>query len=353
MPKWFAPFLKIQGQRLLKEMMRLSKAQDGTWSLLPESEADKATQEQSPGPYFEALPRYFTAFDLAFTRAKERSEYAFIETLLRVRGMQDAGWDPFETSLEAIGQMRAIHAQAESYLAKRHLELWLLGHIVEASEPYEILSNLIAISQGDTFKIIRFPPRNRRPQSPGGKIDQLEQVATTADLPGVVSPMREVWDRDLRNAIFHSDYSVHGPEVRFKKNGHPHAYGHEEIMTLVNGALAYFDALRFLNAHYIGSYTEPKEIVMHPLNAGAPGERAVVMVREGYGAIGPKHAWTLEELQRGHINWHFGRFSTEEAKLISADPMRALFPDKERHSDQGEQSGDVKANPNPPPMHFG
>jgi hypothetical protein len=217
--------------------MRLLKAQDGTWSLLLESESDKATQEQSCGPYLEALPRYFTASDLAFTSAKERSEYAFIETLLRVRGMQDAGWDPFESSLEAIGQMRAVHAQAESYLAKRHLELWLFGHIVEASEPYEMLSNLIAISQGDTFKIIRFPPRNRRPQSPGEKIDQLEQAATTAGLPGVVSPMREVWDRDLRNAIFHSDYSVHGPEVRFRKDSHAHAYGHEEIMTLVNRAL--------------------------------------------------------------------------------------------------------------------
>jgi len=306
--------------------MRFSKAQDGTWSFLPESEADKTTQEQAEGPYPEAFPRYLTAFDLAFTRAKERSEFAFIETLLRVRGMQDAGWDPFESSLEAIGQIRAIRAQAESYLAKRHLELWLFGHIVEASEPYEILSNLIAISQGDTFKIARFLSRTRRQQSPGSKIDQLERVATSAGLLSVVAPMREVWDRDLRNAIFHSDYSVHGPEVRFKKDGYAHAYGHEKIMTLVNRALAYFDALRFLNAHYIRSYTEPKEITVHPLNAGVPGERAVVLVREGYGAIGLKHAWTLEELQRGHINWHFGRFSMEEMKLIDADPMRALFP---------------------------
>jgi hypothetical protein len=62
------------------------------------------------------------------------------------------------------------------------------------------------------------------------------------------------------------------------------------------------------------------------LNAGPPGEHAIVMVREGYGVTGLKHAWTLEELGRGHINWHFGRFSTEEMKLISADPMRALSP---------------------------
>jgi hypothetical protein len=65
---------------------------------------------------------------------------------------------------------------------------------------------------------------------------------------------------------------------------------------------------------------------MHPLNAGPPNERAVVMVREGHGAIGLKHAWTLEELKRGHINRRFGRFSMEETKLIGADSMRASFP---------------------------
>jgi hypothetical protein len=61
--------------------------------------------------------------------------------------------------------------------------------------------------------------------------------------------MREIWDRELRNAIFHSDYSVHGAEVRFKKDGYPQVYGHEQITTLVNRALAYFDALRFLGSH--------------------------------------------------------------------------------------------------------
>jgi len=65
---------------------------------------------------------------------------------------------------------------------------------------------------------------------------------------------------------------------------------------------------------------------MHPLNAGPPNERAVVMVRQGHGAIGLKHAWTLEELKRGHINWRFGRFSMEEMKLADADSMRASFP---------------------------
>ena len=71
--------------------MRLSKAEDGTWSLLLESDTDRETQEKSRGPYLEALLRYVTAFDLAFAKAKDRSEFGFILTLLRVRGFKTVG----------------------------------------------------------------------------------------------------------------------------------------------------------------------------------------------------------------------------------------------------------------------
>jgi hypothetical protein len=178
--------------------------------------------------------------------------------------------------------MRAVQAKVESPEAARHLQLWIYGHIIEASEPYEILANLLAISQDDTFRTERFPSQNGHPQSPGRKIKRLEEAAKTANLPGAVSPMREVWNRELRNAIFHSDYSVHGSEVRFKKDGYPHAYGHEEVLTLINRAIAYFDALRFLHAVYVSSYTEPKEIVKHPLNAGFPGFKSQSKLFLGY-----------------------------------------------------------------------
>jgi hypothetical protein len=110
--------------------------------------------------------------------------------------------------------------------------------------------------------------------SPGVKIDRLGRAAKAVGMSDVVTPMQEIWDRDLRNAIFHADYSIYGGEVRFKKNGIPSAYAHDQIMTLVNRALAYFMALRWLRSHHIGSYTEPKEIPVHPLNAAVPNERA-------------------------------------------------------------------------------
>lgn len=97
-------------------------------------------------------------------------------------------------------------------------------------------------------------------------------------------------------------------------------------MTLVNRALAYFQILKFLRSLFITEYAQPLEIPMHPLNAAIPGERAVVMVREGYGAIGLKDAWTLEELKRGHIPWRYGKFFREEIGMTGKDPTRAFFP---------------------------
>ena len=270
-------------------------------------------------------------------RAKAQSEFAFIWTLLAVRGLQDAGWNPFETSIEVIDEMCAVHAKAQTYKAKRHLELWLYGHVVEASEPYETVANLIDISQGGTFHVVRFPPNDRGVfPSPGVKIDRLREAAQAAGMPDVVAPMREIWDRDLRNAIFHADYSVYGGEVRFRKAGMLSAYVHDQIMVLVNQALAYFMALRWLRSHHIGSYTEPKEIPVHPLCAAAPNEHAVVMVREGHGVIGLKSAWTARELAFGHVGWRVGRFSMDELLLAGLEPMRASFPARARPQDDPE-----------------
>jgi len=72
--------------------MPLIRDDDGIYRLeLTEEEGDAA---RWPPSYTDALPRYLTAFDAAFTKARERSEFWYLLALLRVRGIQDAGWDP-------------------------------------------------------------------------------------------------------------------------------------------------------------------------------------------------------------------------------------------------------------------
>lgn len=287
-------------------------------------DADREVAESSHPSYFEALPRYLTALDPAFERAREVSEFNFLLSIFAVRGMQDAGWDPYETTVRAIGAIRDVHRQIDGE-ANRHLALWLYGHIVEASEPYEFLSNLIDIAGGGAYKSDRFPPRtNGVPLSPQTKIARLEAQAKAAGMSDVILPMSEVWSRDFRNAMFHADYSLHGSEVRTIRP--TRAYSHDAVMTLVNRALAYHEAMTLLRKTHVESYTEPKRIPADPEFTRTTGEQAVVIVRQQYGATGLKDGYTAEQLKRGYIPYQLGRFSREEMDLLDSDPMLALLP---------------------------
>jgi len=305
--------------------MPLERDEHGVWTL-EVNEADEENIGPMPPSYVEALPRYLSALDTAFERAKEVSEFNLLFSIFAIRGLQDAGWDPYETTTKAIGIIKEVHDGDIGGEASRHLGLWLYGHIMEASEPYEFLANLISVTTGGRFNNEHFPPRpNGAPLSPQIKINQLEEQAREAGLPNVIVPMRDAWDRDLRNAIFHADYSLYGPEVRTIRP--PRIYTHDEITTLINRAMACHEAITILRTMIIKSYTTPTLIPGDPEFTRNPGERAMVIVREGYGAVGLKDAWTEEELGRGCIPYRLGRFTCEEMEMLDANRTLALLPE--------------------------
>lgn len=283
--------------------MPLIREDDGTWRVEP-SDEDRAYIGRSSPSYLEAIPRYLTALDPAFSRARARSEFQFLLTLFRIRGTQDAGWDPYETTLRAIPGIAKVAKTIDDFEVRRHLQLWVYGHIVEASEPYEILANLIDVAQGGRFELDRFPPIPRkrpqqgtdprsiidppeaRAQTPAEKIRHLADAAQGAGMPEVVMPLQEIWDRRLRNAIFHADYVLYGSEVRL--SGWPELiYSHEQTTTIVDRALVYHEALATLYKSHIESYTEPTEFWTNPEFGHGQPERGVVIVRAGHGAVGP------------------------------------------------------------------
>jgi hypothetical protein len=263
--------------------MPVARDEDGKWTLQIE---DHEHSDLHPS-YVEALPRYLTMFDPAFTCAHDRCEFEFLLSLFRVRGVQGPGWDPYETTLRAIPALVKVHEQIKELEPARHLQLWIYGHILEASEPYELLMNLIHVANGGRFGIDRFPPRSSgRPLSPGEKIDEIKKASYAAGIPEVAAPLIEIWNRDFRNAIFHADYTLHGGEVRTVRP--TNVYAHDQVMTLVNRAIAYHDALAGLYRVHIESYSESKIIKVSPGFSEDPEEHAIVIVREGYGAVGLK-----------------------------------------------------------------
>jgi hypothetical protein len=296
--------------------MNLSRNEHGVWSV------DASPDEQDKkGDYVDRLANYLTAFDEVFRAAEAQDSFQFIVSLLAVRGLQTGGWDAFENTVQAIDATVRLHNETSDAAAAAHLRLWIYGHIVEASEPYELVANLLDVADGGTFNVARFPDQNGRPQSPGAKMSWIEQRATKLNLPAVAAPFRERWDRDLRNGIFHSDYVVHGPVLRLASAGQERT--NEELNAIVAAANASHDALVLIRRSFIESYTEPTEIATGRFSPD-PADRALVVIREGEGLVGLR---TSPRGIAGEILWRITRGCTsEDNRLLDDDPELAVLP---------------------------
>jgi hypothetical protein len=273
----------------------------------------------------EAFPRYLTILDELFDRALEGCEFEFIHSLLGIRDYREAGWDPWDTTEALLETMERLINITEDQPTRRHLKLWTWGHVVEADEPYEFLRNLIAIAGGGTFLMGRrwFPDigteSKARPQYPAAKTDQLDKAARGIGLPRLVEPLREILHRELRNAVFHADYVLHGSEVKLPRTGL--TLDHDTVEDLTIRAGAYLGALIILRRHYVSTYTEPNDLTRR-----VDGLRYTVVVREGYGAVGLKAAATGPVWEPRRPRFFLGRVTPEEMDFLNEDFTRALLP---------------------------
>lgn len=71
-------------------------------------EASDEEWELKPN-YLEALPLYLAGLDPIFARAMERDEAQLILSLLGVRGMQAAGWEPYDITVDAIAAATRLY----------------------------------------------------------------------------------------------------------------------------------------------------------------------------------------------------------------------------------------------------
>jgi hypothetical protein len=143
--------------------------------------------------------------------------------------------------------------------------------------------------------------------------------------PRAIFPFQDVFDRELRNAIFHSDYDVYMGEVRIPK-GFGMVYTHENYLSLINKALAYFETFNTLIYGHIFSYQLPKVISPHPEMSGDPELKFTTIIRKGYGLVGLKDNWTKEDLYKGKTRYVVGNYLKYEIKMINENPFITVLP---------------------------
>lgn len=275
--------------------------------------------------YSKSLIYYLNCLDPLFEKAQAKCEFQFILTLLRNRGVQDAGWDAYENSVNTLDEIMRLENKVSGSF-KGNLFLWVYAHIVEASEPYETIANLLNILNGDSYRTFNFPKRKTgwgyRNQYPIEKIVYLEQLAKKVKMPDVVIPIKNIFDKDLRNAIFHSDYSFYEGEVRL--NDPSRIYSRQETLSITNKALAYHEVMKNMIEGYQRSYKESKFIDVSHGFSNDPNEKAVLIIRKNHGVTGMRDNWNPEELKSGRISWFIGKYLGYEQKYL--DRREVLLP---------------------------
>jgi len=239
--------------------------------------------------YQKAVENYVTMWDELFEKAQEADEFQFIFALLRFRGIVYPGWDTFENTIDAFeGAMRA--GRKVDGTRRLNIVLWLYGHIVEASDHYEIIATMVNIAGGGAYRAWNFPkiktPRGMREQTPNEKILEIKKRCKSLGLKDYSQPFEEVLDKDLRNAVYHSDYSVFMGMVRFRNaSGYDVEYDAEKTNLKINQAMALHETIKNLYRGYTASYTEPKIIDASP--GFSPGQpmKAQVIVRKKHGVM--------------------------------------------------------------------
>jgi hypothetical protein len=211
-----------------------------------------------------------------FTSARERDEFEYACTLLRVRGMEDVGWDPL---LETAALFRDVGSLLETPLndyARTRLGLLLYSHLTEVDAIYQMLLNLIEITAGERYLIDPFhdlyrpsdrPRWQQYPPSAKRVVERLKQKANERGATDIVGLLDWFFNDAVRNAFFHSDYILHADEFRSREatfvgpNGARTASMKlESIVDLINRSMVFYQAFIDVYERHRGSYTEDKQI---------------------------------------------------------------------------------------------
>jgi hypothetical protein len=197
-----------------------------------------------------------------FQAAKDKEAFEFACTLLRVRGMEEAGWDPFVETYRLVTDLTALVAAPLAAHTKIRLGLLLYSHLTEVGSIYDLLANLARVARGERYSLDPFlddAPRNRK-----GEVQLLSTSAKVRSLQAALRAsghleMNEVIDwfysSSVRNAFAHADYTLHEDMFRcrsewFEREGvQTRELPLEVLAELFNRSVCFYDG-------FISEYTD-------------------------------------------------------------------------------------------------
>ncbi len=187
-----------------------------------------------------------------FKRALDRSGgYNTILTVLRFPGLQDARWDPFEESLEAVEDYNWLLSKAKERGERCGLRIGLLMYcqLIEMNSVHEMLANLLRCIDGKTWIITPFShlQRGKNPPPISAKYKEIRDLAQKVSETKLSDYIESFLNEDIRNAFSHSDYIFTDTSLRWRNGRRSIEIGLTELKALLFRCFQFFGA--FIRAY--------------------------------------------------------------------------------------------------------
>jgi hypothetical protein len=201
--------------------------------------------------------------------------FEFVCCLVHPTGVEGAEDNPLLESTALIDDLTVFSHQdlpaddfAHPERTRARLALLSYCHLTEVDFFYELLTNLLRVRCGEQWALAPFADlarmvkakegmgtEKRRPPSPKTKIKRIGEYATKAGMPQISAVFKDIYVSEIRNAVFHADYTVSGTTFHINRDYYhpPHGYltrdvPLSEILTIVERSFAFYYAL--LNRHW-------------------------------------------------------------------------------------------------------
>ena len=191
-----------------------------------------------------------------FKRAFEKSPFDALCTLLRPRGMHDAGWDVLDESHSAFEDFNWMLTEARKQKTEtcaRRLALHYYCFVIEMNAVHEMIANLLRCLSGKHYLPSPLAHLNRGkknggpwnivPASMPTKIREISKLATELGETELIERIAYVFDEPLRNSIAHSDFVLLPNELRILGGGPQRGIKLTEIDHLIAFTFAFISGL--------------------------------------------------------------------------------------------------------------
>jgi len=171
--------------------------------------------------------------DGIFWKSFKSNSFGTICSILRVGGMTDANWDPFEESRRAFDDCNWMLAKAleeKSAECQRRIGLLMYCQAVEMTAPHEILANLLRCLKNERYRMNPFGHLGRRKKkelfswilpSASAKIKEIKKLSAECHEEDLAFLFDSFFDERIRNSFSHSDYILTNEYFRYSKGGLP------------------------------------------------------------------------------------------------------------------------------------